>query len=126
MDKPFSINDDMMRAAVAKALLESVTPETRDELMKQAVADLMKPQKTERYGEAAPSMLQSAFNTAARQVAEDVARKWLAEDEAFKTQIQTLMHEVSDKVFGDKQVRAVMVDQLGELMRKAIEKLQRY
>lgn len=103
------LNDDQMRAVMAKAILDTVTPEKRDELMTKAIAFLMIPEKSG-YGQQA-SPMDRAFQEAARTVAEKLAREALASDTRFAEQINKLFEDVAAKLFAD-EVRDKLIDNI--------------
>lgn len=123
MTSPFDIKDEMMRGAVAKALLDSVTPETRDQLMISAISNLMKPQKNTRgYGDDEPSILQSAYNTAAYQIANQTAREWLEKDENFRAKIRDLLAKVTERFFASPEALDGLAEKMASAMTEAFRK----
>lgn len=123
MTNPFDIKDEMMRGAVAKALLDSVTPETRDQLMISAISNLMEPQKNKRgYGDDEPSILQSAYNTAAYQIANQTAREWLEKDENFRAKIRDLLAKVTERFFASPEALDDLAEKMASAMTEAFRK----
>jgi hypothetical protein len=105
------LSDDQMRAVMAKAILDTVTPEKRDELITKAIGFLMIPEKTGSYGGQTTSPLERAFQEAARVVAEKLAREALAADTKFAEQITKLFEDVAAKLFAN-EVRDKLVDNI--------------
>lgn len=98
------IADDVMRAAVAKAVLEALPQEKRDALLVDAIKALVAPQQ-DHYGRATRSMLEEAFAMAARSSAVEIAREMFRSDPALRAMVQDVtakavakMAEASDRI----------------------------
>ena len=80
------IADDVMRAAVAKAVLEALPAEKRDALLVDAIKALVAPQR-DNYGRDTRSMLEAAFQQAAGQITTEIAREMFRSDPALRAMV---------------------------------------
>lgn len=114
------VNDDAMKSLVAKAIVDSLTPETREKLIGDAVTQtLTKPEQSGSYSEKR-SPLQRAFDYAVSAEAERYAREHLANDGAFKAQVEALFADVAKKLFEDN--RDDLVSSIATIIRNALTK----
>src|SRR5580765_2164836 len=112
-----NIDDEAMRSVVAKAILDNITPETKEKLITNAIKSLL--EKPSGSGYNAPSTIQDSFNRAVAQVAGTVATDMLKDDAALKEKIKTLMLDAWEKLTaGDKY--AGLVQKISYSMEKAI------
>lgn len=107
-----NISPDQMHDIVAKAILDSVTPEERERILKVAIVELMTPKK--QYGSVPPETpLEGAMKMAAHNVANQIAMQRLQEDETFKANIESLFNDVAKKLFAD-EIRDKLVEKICE------------
>lgn len=93
-----NFSDDQMNTIVAKAVLDSLTPERRDELIQSAVKGLLEKDPEPRgYGDKR-SAFQRAFDSAVRQVAEKVAYEQLRDNEEVKASIAKMFADAWAKL----------------------------
>ena len=118
-----NISDVQMQAIIAKSIMDNITPENRDEIMRSALAEIMTPQK-DPYNRSKNSPLQQAFVNAAENVANKIAREKLEEDEAFKKEIENLFNEVSKRLFAD-EVREVLIDKICSAVKDGLSERYR-
>jgi hypothetical protein len=76
------LDDPALEPIVAKAIIDSITPEAREALIANAVKDLLNRPSGSGYNQ--PTNIQALFNAAVRQAAEKIAQEHLAEDPTFK------------------------------------------
>lgn len=119
------VDDAAMKSLVAKSIVDSLSPEAREQLITSAVTQtLTKPEEGRGYSSDKRSPLQRAFDGAVVQVASKYAEEIVATDEKFKSQIEGLFADVAKKLF-DSDSRDEMVSALADVIRKAITK-ERY
>ncbi len=105
-----NISDVQMQAIIAKSIMDNITPENRDEIMRNALAEIMTPTK-DAYNRSKNSPLQQAFVNAAENVANKIASEKLEADDSFKAEIEKLFNEVSRRLFAD-EVREILIDKI--------------
>jgi hypothetical protein len=116
-----NLTDVNLEPIVAKAILDTLTPEAREAILQAAVKDLItKPTGgMGSYDRDRKSPLQEAFNSAVRSQAEKFAREQLAADGEFQAQVKGLFAEVAERLFtGDK--REALISDLAEKMARAM------
>lgn len=95
------LNDDTMKTIISKAILDSLTPERREEIISAAVRNLL----TERANPNSynsKNNLQEAFDIAVREIARSVAMHELSKDGALHDKMRQLMLDAWEKmVAGD-------------------------
>lgn len=122
-----NLDPGSMQALVSKAIIDALTPEKREELLTNAIkGHLLAPQDNPRgFGSrSGRSPLQEAFDQAVWQVARDYANKHLAEDAAFRTQVEALFRDVAAKLFAEES-RETLVSTIASTIREAMTK-ERY
>ena len=116
-----NINDELMQGAVAKAIMDTMTPETRAELIQEAIASLLEPKKQgSGYNSPTKSDLQVAFDDVLRAEAVRYATGVLAEDPDFKDKVKALWRDVVEKMFGDSLVYKDLVEKLATNIATAL------
>lgn len=117
-----NLNDDALQALVSKAIVDTLTPEMRVNLITSAVKDtLQKAESSNGYNSDRRSPLQRAFDNACRVEAERFAREQLEKDPVFQEQLQGLFKDVAAKLF-DEQNRDELVSAMADNIRKALTK----
>ncbi len=109
------LDEPAMQALMVKAVMDSLTPERRDEMISQALVYLVKQPEKGSYGTQQPSPLMTAFRYAAETVVNKIAREELENDGEFKKQLESLFSDVTKKLFAD-EVRETMVTKICELV----------
>jgi hypothetical protein len=102
------IDDTAMKDIVAKAILDSVTDEQRDEILKAAVTNLITPPpSTGMYGgRKEPSPLQNAFDIAVRSVGQEVVNEMVKGElrdkirEMVKAKVSEIIEDDSNLAYG--------------------------
>lgn len=112
-----NIDDTAMKSVVAKAILDSLTPEVKATLITNAIASVISEKVSTSYN--APTVLQYAFNQAVRNVAEQVARDMLADDQVLKEKLKTLMLEAWEKLAGG-EAYTKLIENVSSAMAKGI------
>ncbi len=113
------VKDDQMQTLVAKAFLDILTQEKRDELLQNAIKSLFEKEKSDRYGYGSTSKLTALFADAARDVARDQVKAMMETDEAFIAQIRSMFAEAAEKTFVGES-RAKLVEAFASSMQKAL------
>jgi hypothetical protein len=95
-----TVNDEAMQAVVAKAIVDTLTPEKREALIIEAVKSIITPpRESGGFGrEAKPSVLQAAFNSAAADIARREIATRLETDTDFKGRLDALFAETVAKI----------------------------
>jgi hypothetical protein len=113
-----NLNDDQLRAVIAGAVLQTLTPENRETILAAAVANLLTPQK-ESWQRQASSPLQDAFNAAITNVAREICHAMVKEDETIRAQIRGLIAKAVEKAFADPDAIADrLANNLGDLLAR--------
>lgn len=116
------VNDDAMKSLVAKAIVDSLTPEMREKLIADAVTQtLTKPHDNGGYYSNKRSPLQQAFDMAVEQEARKYATEVIANDTAFKEQLRKLFEDVARKLF-ESNTRDGLVDNIASTITSALTK----
>lgn len=119
------IDGDSMQALVAKAVFDGLTGDKREALITGAIKSLLEtPKGNDRnyYGEKT-SPLQTAFNRAIEQVAQEHATKFLAEDPDFQQRLKGLFADVANALFSDEgNNRIELIAGIKELIHRALTK----
>jgi len=92
------IDNDTLKVALAKAVLDTMTAEKREEIITNAVASLLNTKSSDRYD--APSVLQHEFNTAVRDLARKIATEELESNEEVKAAVRKLITDAWIKLTG--------------------------
>ena len=101
-----NLDSEALKTVVATAILEQLTPEKRDDLIKQAVVHLIDPPEKERgYGaRETKTPLQAAFDHAAAGIARDVIQEFLAKDSQTRAKIEAVVQKGILKAFEERAV----------------------
>jgi hypothetical protein len=95
------LNDDNMKDIIAKAVLDTLTPEARTELLSTAVKSLLTIPNSSGYGQR-KSPLQEAFNSAIQEVAHQIAREQLVGNTEVKAKIEQMIADAWAKLTNDE------------------------
>lgn len=106
------IDGEAAREFVQEALMRSLTPDTKEAVIKQAVQSLVaRPPKDSRYGAPEPeSPLEMAFRSAVRAISHQVVTEYLNDDEV-KEAIRTQILAALDAIVQEKGTW--LYDQIG-------------
>jgi hypothetical protein len=103
------IDQDALRELVSKAILDSLTGDKRDELLKGAIKDLIEtPKSTSTYGPKV-SKLEQAFSQAVEVAANRIITDMMNNDEALVSKIKGVMVEAVEHAF-EETGRAKMIE----------------
>ncbi len=114
MDYRIALDDEQMKALMAKSIVDSLTPEARTSLIQNAIAKLMQP---DAYSKKNP--VQEAFDFAVQAVARKIADEMLENDPKFQEQVKGLFVDVAAKMFAADR-REKLVDDLAERVRRGL------
>lgn len=101
MTQGIVIPPDSMNAIVQKAIMETITPEQRDSILTEAVAQLLTNEKVE-FGRAqtGTNPLQLAFNEAVRVGTVKYVRQLVDQDQAIQKRIEEVVGDFLLKALG--------------------------
>lgn len=116
------LDDDTLTAAVSKSIVDSLTPEVRQQLITDAIAQLIKPGE---YGRGSPSALQMIFRDAVSRVATRYVQDQLATDEAFIAQVRGLLEDATRRLF-EAERRAAAVENIAKAIERSFTERDRY
>lgn len=94
-----NINNEQMVTLVTKAIFDSMTPESREELLKGAISSLMVTRKQGHYGATDKTPLQEAFELAAFRVAQTIIEEEMKGDENFRVSVKAAYTLAVEKTF---------------------------
>lgn len=124
MDVDLKIDSEGMNALVAKAIMDSLTPEKREQLIQAAIAGLLERKRSTRLGASDKSELQEIFEQATYATASQVIREGLEKDAVFREKIDSVFREAVERAFtGDG--REKMVEQISRQIVEGL-KIDRY
>lgn len=110
--------DEMLNALVTEAMFRALDEKKREELIKSALAALVKP-STGGYGHRSTTPIEDAFERAIREVAYDVVRELCKTKEALRA-IEAVATEAFKKMLTDKDRLATsMADAIVVALGKA-------
>lgn len=112
------LDDENMKALIAKAIMDTLTVERREELLKASIVKLLETKRGNTYD--GRSELQIAFDYAVVSVAQQVAFKELAEDGGLKEKVRALMVDAWDRMAGGES-REKLVQKVAEGMERALK-----
>ena len=77
-----NLDGDALKVVAAQAILDQLTPEKKEDLIRQSIVALITPKKGSSYQFGAPTStaLQDAFDYAVAEIAREVLKEQLAED----------------------------------------------
>lgn len=114
------LNPEQFEQLVSAVIMQQLTPEQREEILKNAITHLLTKRPESPYSSHKVSPLQEAFNTAIGNLAYRFAREWLEAQPNAQQQITDLVAEAYQQAMrGD---RATMVDRIAAQMSKAFER----
>lgn len=117
-----NVTEEQLNAVIAGAILQSLTPEKRDELLRDAVASLMVPPPKDSWGPRPKAPLLEAFERAAVQVANGIVRDLLANDAGFKAQVTGLITAAVEKAMVNRdEISDRLAQRLGDLLTNSRE-----
>lgn len=114
--------DDTLNALVTEAMFRALDEKKREELIKTALATLVKPTQQGNYGGRTTTPIQDAFESAIRAAAYDIVREMCKTDEA-QDAIREVVGEAFTKMLTDKDRLAT---EMASAMVSAITKAGNY
>lgn len=111
------LNDEQLRTIIAKAVLDSLTPERREALISTAVKNLLDKPISGRYDQ--KSNLQTAFDDATREVARKLATEMVSSDPIIKEKIKALFVDAWTKFTNDENY-SKLVEKVSHALEKGL------
>lgn len=102
-----------LHEAVTVAIMQSLTPETREKLIGNAICELLDPSRDNHNG------LRRIFNDAVAYVARKIIEEQLAADAQFIQRVSALVTDATTKAMGPEN-RSKLVDQLASGISRAL------
>lgn len=115
------VDNDEMNAIVAKAVVDSLTPERREKLITQAVTKMLSANPGGPYDRDKRSDLQKVFDDAVYSAATKYARETLLDNADFQVNIESLFADAAKKLFAQEH-RDDLTSGIAEFIRKALTK----
>lgn len=101
------LEPDQVAQIAAAAIVQAMDQNSRERVIQQAVAYLLKPTEGS-YGRAGLSPIQQAFNSAVQQAAQKIIADQINNDPEVQAKIKGLMADVMTKVFEDDREALVI------------------
>jgi len=117
-DFTLKLDNEAMRAATEQAIMGTLTPELRNEILQGAVKAILT-ERQSTWGNS-KSKLELAFEQAVAEVARKEAQRIVGEDTELRARIEALLRVVADKVLSAdvEQLADKMADAFAASMRK--------
>jgi hypothetical protein len=109
------LDDNNMKDIIAKAVLDTLTPEARAELLSNAVKSLLSIPTGNSYDRKSP--LQSAFDSAIREVAGQIAREQIVGNTEIKAKIEQMIADAWAKLVNDENYSNMVEKVAGAIER---------
>jgi hypothetical protein len=113
------IPPEAMEAIVAKAIFESLTPETRNALLEKAVTSLFERKRGNSYD--SRTELQQLFDDATKSVAGKLVREHLETNADFVAKIDQIFKDAVERAFKDEK-REAMVTAIADAIVKGVSR----
>lgn len=117
------IADLNLEPLVAKAILDTLTPEARENILAVAVKELITTTETRPspsgYGTEKVTPLQVSFNQAVRNQMTVMVREYMAADEDLRARLRQLFVDAVEKAFSDDN-RGALVDKIADHIGRAM------
>jgi hypothetical protein len=114
------LNPEQFEQLVSAVIVQQLAPESREEILKDAIAHLLTKQPDSPYSSRRVSPLQEAFNQAIRTIAYQVANEWLKARPEVRQQVEALVAEAYQKAVTEG--RAEIVDRIAVQMSRAFDR----
>ncbi len=91
-----SLDGDALKVVAAQAILDQLTPEKKEDLIRQSVINLITPEASRSrggYGQATSTALQDAFDRAVAEIAREVLKEKLTEDTEDMKKIRSVISD---------------------------------
>lgn len=122
------IDSQAMQIIVAKAIMDTMTTESRDALVQQAIATLITPPPKDRnsYSSREPrSPLQEMFEYSVQNVARDMVATIVRDDDAFRARIRELLDAALAKAFEGERGESI-INSMADVLVNGIKVKDRY
>lgn len=113
-----NLDDNQLNSVIAKAIIDTITPERQSEIIAQAVRSLIDRKDSTRYD--SPSVLQAAFNSAVGDVARKIAVEKVSGDADMRAAIDKLYLDAWKKLTEGDETYNKLVDKIANAMDRAI------
>ena len=110
-----SINPDEVSALVTKAILDAMTQEAREKLIKDAIVYLMTPERAA-YGQTSLSPIEGIFRAAVHSVAREVVTDIVQNDPSIREKIREIGGKVFERALSSEEKLNQMATTLVEAM----------
>lgn len=118
-----NLDNEAMKTVMAKAVLDSMTDDARDELITKAITDYVSKSDKGNYG-SNKTPLEEAFEFATRDIARGVIKEKL-EDDAFKEPLEKAISEALKKAFNSEN-KGKLIDNMADAVVAAFRVEDRY
>lgn len=117
-----NMKTDAIKSLVVDAMMKHLDESKRDELIRQALASLIKVKPGHGYGERGSSPLEDAFGLAVQQVAHEIVREQVASDR-IRDQIKVLVAAALEHLFVDQdRIARLLAEKLSAALAWEIRK----
>lgn len=98
-----NLDGDALKVVAAQAILDQLTPEKKEDLIRQSIVNLITPEKRSSYQFGAPTStaLQDAFDHAVSQIAQEVLKEALQEDSDVMNKIHSVIQKGIEEAFSE-------------------------
>lgn len=113
------LSDEQIQSAVSAAILQGISQENRDVLIKSAIEHLITPPNKESYQTSpSPSPLQAAFNHAVSDIARNMCHEELKKDSAVKEKIREIIAKAVEKMtLNEEKIAAELANAITGALR---------
>lgn len=119
-----SLSGDHMKDVIAKAILDGMTPEDRNQLITGAVKDFISKADNSKYG-LKTTPLEDAFSFAVREVARETIKSKIENDSQLRSQITASVATAIERAFtGENEGK--MIDAMTDAVSAAFRVQDRY
>lgn len=115
------LSDDALNTLVSKAILDQLSAEGRDKVIKEAIIYLTTVKK-EKYGTRTISPLQAALSDRVEQAAHRVIEDYLKEDPTFKATVLAALHKAMEMLTTDKDAMDALAKTLSAALGETLAK----
>ena len=110
-----NLSDEQMTDLVAKSLMDAITPEKRDEILKASIVKLMTPDNSS-YGNK-KSVIQSAFDDAVGRTARQIIEADLSQNPEFQAKVKQLWSDVAEAMFNGERYQTVVKEMADAIVK---------
>jgi hypothetical protein len=117
-DFNLKIEDTQIKAALSEAILSSITAESRDAMLREALANVLAPVKATTYQKAGPSLVEEAFGNSVGIFARKVVHELVNNDPDIRRQVEAVIRELLVKLLD----QTATTDALANMITKQLER----